>query len=205
VEGVVTHGSVTSVGVVYARDLSTRDLARNVLSLLGPVLEARAPGRWPILFLGGHECDVWVEMKIKSDAPANETAELLEHFLESEFGEMEVIVRLTGIGPVEAVLRHETAVCGLLLDLPDAALFPARDPGRPAVVAAAIKEFMLVWYDASRFEAAFADHEAEFHVDPLTLGPADNPYALLALPSPGGGERPLDFHMGGWLLTAGGV
>jgi len=196
----VTSGSVTSVGVAYPRELPVEDLARHVESLLGPVLGPPRDGRWPVRFVGGAH-DAWVEVEIREDAGHRRTREQLERYLGSEYGEIEVTVDLDGIGPVEGVLRPETAVCGLLLDLPDAVLFPERDRERPDIVAAAIRELLLRWYDTSRFARAFADHEAEFEIDPLDLSPQANPFALLAEPSDRSDGPPLDFHAGAWPLS----
>ena len=199
------HGSVTSIGVAYPRELPVQDLARHVRALLGTVLEAPRPGRWPLRLSGGREGDVLVELEIKDTSSPEETIAILERFLGSEHGEIEAVVQLAGVGAVDAVLRPETAVCGLLLDLPDAALYPSRDHRRSAAVVAAIKELLLAWHDASRFAVAFADHEAEFHVDPLDLGSDTVAYALVALPSARAGGVPLDFRSGGWPLALGGA
>jgi len=201
----VIHGSVTSVGVAYSRSLAVGDLARRLCALFDTVLVAPGRGGWPLRFVGGGDREVRVELEIRAGAGVEETAPMLEHFLGAEYGELPAEVHLADIGAVRAVLRPETAVCGLLLDLPDAALYPLRDHRRHVLVGAAIRELMLAWFDASPFEKAFADHEAEFHVDPLEVRPDSNPYALLALPAAAGDGPRLDFHAGGWPLAPGGV
>ena len=194
-------GSVTSIGVAYPRQLEPGDLARYLAALLGPILQPRSPGRWPVQFVGGGQREVHVETAVKEEAEAETTLRLLEQLLTADCGELEAEVDLPGLGRVEVVLRPETALCGMLIDLPDSALFPEQSLERSEIVTNAIHELLLGWYDVSRFAVAFADHEAEFDVDPLELGPTGSPYALLALPAKKPDGSPLDFHRGGWSLS----
>lgn len=196
----MSWGSVTSVGIAYPRELTVEDLARHIDSLLGSVLLPRSSWCWPLRFVGGAH-DAWVEVELKEGAASSNRRGLLAQYLGSEYGELEVTVDLEGVDPVEGVLRPETAYSGLLLDLPDQTLFPEKGRAGMETVSSSIRELLLRWFDASRFAVAFADHEAEFDVDPLELSTAASPFALLATPSNSGGGSPLVFHTGGWPIS----
>jgi hypothetical protein len=201
-EIVLIHGSVTSLGVAYPRTLEFADMARHVAALLGPVLEPRETGHWPLRFIGPGAEAPWIEVVIKGDAGDETAMRMLERFAGSRYGELEAIVDLAEIGRMEAVLRPQVGMTGLLLDLPDAQLYPEWNRPDQEQIAAAVRELLLRWYDVSCFGAAFADHEAEFERDPLKIEPGANPFALFARPSGGGGGgAPLDFFPGSWPLS----
>jgi len=194
-------GSVTSIGVVYPRSLDSADIARHLVAVLGPVLGNRHVGRWALRLSGGGEQAPWVETTVSdSDDPATLLA-LLGHFFVAEYAEMDVSISLPGIGIVDGVLRPEPALNGLLLDLPDAMLFPERAPNRSETVTAAIRELLLAWYDLSRFDCAFADHEAEFDIDPKSTEFGTGHYAMVALPVEAAKGPPLRFREAAWRLS----
>lgn len=193
-------GSVTSIGVAYPRETRVEDLARHLAQLLGRVLLSGRDGKWS-LGMGGGPNDAWVERQIGPEANEREALGKLEGFLGSEYAELQVRIDVEGIGEIDGVLRPETPVCGLLLDLPDAELYPERDRSRRDLVSAAVRRVLLDWYDVSRFAVAFADHEAEFEEDPLTLTFGQRRYAILALPTRRNDGPPLEFHEGGWQLS----
>lgn len=195
-------GSVTSLGVAYPLSLEVPDLASHVAALLGPVLQPTAEDRWPLWMVGSREARVDLALKEGED-PAN--TRLLERFLGAAYGELTGRVMLTGIGEIAAVLRPETRHAGVLLDLADADLFLGDVPERSEMVVAALRELLLHWYDVSRFVVAFADHEAEFDVDPESSGPAQDRFALVAVPNERPGGAPLRFHRAGWQLSPLGI
>lgn len=201
-------GSVTSIGVAYPPGMDMPDLAQHVAMLLGPVLRPTRKDRWPLRMFGNGEREVWAEVELREGEPAAH-ARLVEQLLGASHGELETRVVLSGVGQVEAVLRPQTRHAGVLLDLCDSDLYPEEAPegvpeGAPErsdQVIAAIGELLLHWYDVSRFTVAFADHEAEFEVEPGSLGPAQEQYALVALPSGTAGGAPLRFHQAPWRLS----
>jgi len=197
----VIHGSVTSIGVAYPATLETSDLARHVAALLGPILEPRTPGRWPMRFTGCGSEAPWIEVEIKQGTDDEATTRMLERFVSSPYGELEAIVQLAGVGRVEAVLRPQVGLNALLLDVPDAALFPEWSLPDPEPVTAAVRELLLRWFDISRFAIAFAGPEAELEIDPRRIEPGAVPFALLARPADGAGGAPLDFSRGAWPIS----
>ena len=196
----MTSGSVTSIGVAYPRETRVADLARHLAHLLGRVLLPAEDGKWS-MGIGGGPNDAWVEREIGPEDDQHEALGKLEGFLGSEHGELRVRIDIEGIGIIDGIVRPETTVCGLLLDLPDAELYPERDRSRRDLVPAAARRILLDWYDASRFAVGFADHEAEFEEDPLKLTAEQRSYAILALPSRRADGPPLEFHEGGWRLS----
>jgi hypothetical protein len=198
----MTYGSVTSVGVAYPRELSVEDLASHVSVLLGTVLHTDLTGSWNIELVGGAN-EAGVELAIDTETPHRDRLSKLVHFLSAAHGEMKVSVDLQGFGRVDGVLRPETSVCGLLLDLPELVLYDESNDTGASDIQMAVRRLVLDWYDKSRFEVAFADHEAEFDVDPLDLTKTRFPYALLALSaSQGSNGSPLKFYENNWPLSS---
>ncbi|MCP4680117.1 MAG: hypothetical protein GY854_32415 [Deltaproteobacteria bacterium] len=194
-------GSVTSIGVAYARTSDPPDLARFLMALLGTVFQPRTPGRFPMSFVTTRDWEVRIETSLKDEDDRGTNMRMLERFLVASYGELELAVDLHDIGMIEAVLRPEAAVSAVLLDLSDNQLFPKWNQARSTAVEKAIRDLLISWYEQSPFRAAFADHEAEFDIDPLELRADNNPYALLAMPAEMKDAGPLEFHQGGWLLS----
>ncbi len=194
-------GSVTSIGVAYPRTSDPSDMARHLMSLFGTVFVPRVPGRFPMSFVTTRDWEVRIETSIKDEAERGANLRMLERFLGASYGEVELTVELQDLGVIDAVLRPEGAVSAVLLDLPDTQLFLKWSPARAGTVEAAIRDLLNKWYERSPFRVAFADHEAEFDIDPLELRTDHNPYAILATPAGQPNVGPLEFHKGGWLLS----
>ena len=184
-------GSVTSIGIAYERniDLDTFavEILRGLVALPGETLDRR----WPMRFLyGDHEA--WVATELCASEDFQNQLKMLKRFLTSPYGELDISVYLRGIGRVTGIIRPEYSYTGILIDFFDADLYFGEGMRDPGIVEAAVKDVLTAWYDASRFSVAFADHEAEFEYDPLSLKNNSNEYALLVSTMKGSSDS-LDF------------
>jgi hypothetical protein len=195
------NGSVLSVGVAYDRDVEAEEMARRLAPLFGEVLIPPVADRWPVRLVGAGAREVWVEAELKAPGAGAEGRTLLTRLMGATYGELLTRVDLAGIGSVPGILRPALPYGGVLLDLAEANVCPQANPASSSRATAAAKELLLRWYHHSRFVVAFADHEAEFEVDPDRLRPADSPYALMALPAAQGDGARLDFYSSGWPLS----
>jgi len=204
------RGSVLSVGAAYPRDLDVGDLADRVTALLGSMLlPARAgpdgSGRWPLRFASGGAHEAWAEVELREEEPATWKG-LLTRWMQSTYGELEATVAFPGGDHVDVVLRPELRFSGLLMDLPEAQLFEAGDAEtsdrqRAELLTAGVRELLIAWYQLSPYRRAFADHEAELAADPLEIGLAHSPYALLAEPGGSAEGPPVRFREAAWRLS----
>lgn len=189
-------GSVTSIGFAYPRVLCLEELAQHTYTVLEELLAPTNAGRFPLRCLKTGTHSVRAETTLRTDQDRETNIRLLSRYLSADYAEIEAAVSLPKLGRIDAVIRPEAALNGLLLDLPDASLFPERVAG---AVDEAIVGFIEQWFSISRFRVAFADHEAEFDTEPLDLGERNNPYAVLAV-ADSQAEEPLRIYRNRWHL-----